>query len=118
MTDSLIELCATADVPDGGALKVEACGLTLAVFNVGGDFFVLDDACTHGPGSLSEGWVEGDEIECDFHGGRFHIPTGAVRAPPCMIPVRSYPVHVADGSVWIERSPRPLAAATGGAIAS
>jgi hypothetical protein len=56
---------ATQIDPDGGALKVEAQDLTLAVFNVDGEFYVTDDACTHGPGSLSEGYLEGDVIEYD-----------------------------------------------------
>ena len=50
-------------------------GGRVAVFNVDGQFFVTQNACTHGPGSLSDGFVEGDQVECDFHGGKFHIPT-------------------------------------------
>ena len=109
MADNLITLCAAADVPAGGALKVETGELTLAVFNLDGRYYVTDDACTHGPGSLSEGYVEGEEIECDFHQGRFHIPTGAVAGPPCMLPVQTYSVQVVDGSVCIDPTPRPLA---------
>jgi biphenyl 2,3-dioxygenase ferredoxin subunit len=104
-----LRLCAADDVPEGGALKVEAGGLVLAVFNVGGRIHVTDDQCTHGPGSLSEGWVEGDEIECDFHNGRFHIPSGAVTGPPCMVPLRTYEAQVVDGAVMIDPAPRPLA---------
>ncbi len=111
MDPTLIRLCTTDDVAEGGVLKVEVEDLTLAVFNLGGKFFVLDDQCTHGPGSLSEGSVDGDEIECDFHNGRFHIPTGAVAGPPCMIPVQTYTVQIVDGDVCIERTPPPLAAA-------
>jgi nitrite reductase/ring-hydroxylating ferredoxin subunit len=104
-----LQLCAADDVPEGGALKVEAEGLTLAVFNVSGRIYVTDDQCTHGPGSLSEGWVEGEEIECDFHNGRFHIPSGAVTAPPCMVPIATYATDVIDGQVMIDPVPRPLA---------
>jgi nitrite reductase/ring-hydroxylating ferredoxin subunit len=104
-----LRLCAAADVPAGGALKVEAGGLTLAVFDVDGRIYVTDDQCTHGPGSLSEGWVEGEEIECDFHNGRFHIPSGAVTGPPCMVPLATYATEVVDGQVMIDPSPRPLA---------
>ncbi len=60
-------LCKTEDVPVGEARKVETAGLTLAVFNVDRAFYVTDDHCTHGPGSLSEGFLEGDVIECNFH---------------------------------------------------
>ena len=104
-----LRLCAVADVPEGSSIKVETETLTLAVFNLGGRFYVIDDQCTHGPGSLSEGWVEGEEIECDFHSGRFHIPTGAVTAPPCMLPVATYATEVVAGDVMIDPVPRPLA---------
>ena len=83
MTSS-IELCSADDVPEGSALRVEAGALTLAVFNVEGEFYVTDDACTHGPGSLSEGYIEGGVVECNFHNGQFNIRTGAVVSPPCI----------------------------------
>jgi biphenyl 2,3-dioxygenase ferredoxin subunit len=76
----------------------------LAVFNVAGEFFVTDDACTHGPGALSEGDLENDIVECNFHGGRFNVRTGAVAGPPCMVPVRTYPVVVEQGRVFVEVS--------------
>ncbi len=97
-----IELCSTADVAPGTALKVEAGDMTLAVFNVGSEFFVTDDLCTHGPGSLSEGYIEDDVVECNFHNGQFNIRTGEVVSPPCMVPVKTYPVLVIDDKVTIE----------------
>ena len=97
-----LELCSTADVAPGSALKVEIEDLALAVFNVGGAFFVTDDLCTHGPGSLSEGYIEDDIVECNFHNGQFNIRTGAVMSPPCMVPIKTYAVTVVDGKVVIE----------------
>jgi nitrite reductase/ring-hydroxylating ferredoxin subunit len=97
-----IDLCDAAEVAPGNALKVEANGLTLAVFNVEGEFHVIDDACTHGPGSLSEGYIEGDVVECNFHNGQFNIKTGEVVSPPCMIPVKTYKTVVENGRVLIE----------------
>jgi nitrite reductase/ring-hydroxylating ferredoxin subunit len=97
-----IQVCATGDVAEGEALKVETEGLTLAVFNVEGDFYVTDDHCTHGPGSLSEGFLEGHEIECDFHQGCFDVRTGEVTSPPPMVPVKSYKVVVDGDQVLIE----------------
>lgn len=99
---SRIELCNTSDVDVGGAVRVERDDLILAVFNVDGEFFVTDDACTHGPGSLSEGYVEGDVVECNFHNGQFNIKTGEVVCSPCMIPVKTYPTVVEGGKVFIE----------------
>jgi nitrite reductase/ring-hydroxylating ferredoxin subunit len=106
---SLVELCPSADVAENAATKIEKDGLCLAVFNLAGKFFVTDDQCTHGPGSLSEGYIEGDVIECDFHNGAFNIRTGAVVTPPCMIPLRTYAVHMQDGKVFIDPSQPALA---------
>jgi nitrite reductase/ring-hydroxylating ferredoxin subunit len=97
-----VELCKADQVAAGTALRVEAGGLTVAVFNLDGQFYVTDDACTHGPGSLSEGYIDGDVIECNFHNGQFDIKTGEVVSPPCMIPVKTYPAVVEDGTVFIE----------------
>ena len=76
--------------------------MTVAVFNVEGQFYVTDDACTHGPGSLSEGFIDGDVVECNFHNGQFDIKTGEIVSPPCMIPVKTYPTTVEAGTVFID----------------
>jgi len=101
-TAKRLELCDTGDVAPGTALKVEIADLALAVFNVGGQFYVTDDMCTHGPGSLSEGYIEDDVVECNFHNGQFNIRTGEVVSPPCMVPIKTYPVTVVGGKVTVE----------------
>ena len=100
-TAQLLRVCDVADVPIGGALRVETGDLVLAVFNLGGTLFVTDDQCTHGPGSLSEGDIYDDVVECNFHGGVFNIKTGEVVSPPCMIPLKTYAVSVSNGAVYI-----------------
>lgn len=97
-----IPLGTTSVVSSRCSLKVEREGMTLCVFNLDGRFCVTDDTCTHGPGSLSEGWIIDDVVECNFHGGAFNIRTGAVAAPPCMGPLRNYAVEVVDGTVCID----------------
>jgi biphenyl 2,3-dioxygenase ferredoxin component len=97
-----IDLCSTTDIEPGNALKVETGDLVLAVFNVGGEFYVMDDLCTHGPGSLAEGYIEDDVVECNFHNGQFNIKTGEVVAPPCMVPMKTYKTSVENGRVMIE----------------
>ena len=101
-TSARIRLCSTFDVDLDSAIRVEEGDLTLAVFNINGAFYVTDDQCTHGPGSLAEGYLEGHEIECDFHNGRFDVRTGEVTAPPCMIPIKTYKVVIANDDVFIE----------------
>jgi nitrite reductase/ring-hydroxylating ferredoxin subunit len=98
----LTVLCAVADVADDAPLRVATCGMVFAVFAVGGRHFVTQDACTHGPGSLSEGFVDGEEVECPFHQGRFHISSGRPSAPPCTIPLRVWDARVVDGQICIE----------------
>ncbi len=97
-----LKLCRIDDLPVGETMKVEAGELTLAVFNVDGAFYVTNDACTHGPGSLSEGFLDGDLIECNFHQGVFNVRTGEVVQPPCVVPVKTYTTVVEDGVVYIE----------------
>lgn len=97
-----IDLCSAADIAPGNALKVESGDLTLAIFNVDGEYYVTDDLCTHGPGSLSEGYIEDDVVECNFHNGQFNIKTGEVVAPPCMVPVKTYKTTIENGRVFIE----------------
>ncbi len=100
-TTTRIRVCHIGDVAPGSALKVEHGELILAIFNVGGEFYATDNACTHGPGELSEGELYDDVIECNFHGGQFNVRTGEVVGPPCMIPVKTYKVTVEDGQVFV-----------------
>ncbi len=97
-----IELCSVDEVAEGEAKRVETNGLQLAVFNLNGQFYVTDDLCTHGPGLLHEGYIDGDIVECNFHNGSFNIKTGEVVDPPCMIPVKTYRTSVEGDKVFIE----------------
>jgi nitrite reductase/ring-hydroxylating ferredoxin subunit len=93
-------LCATADVPDGGVIRVDVEGHhALAVYCLAGRYHVTDDQCTHARASLSEGEVRDGLIECPFHGGSFEIATGRPVDPPCVVPLRTYAVEVSDGAV-------------------
>jgi ethylbenzene dioxygenase ferredoxin component len=64
--------------------------------------FITDDTCTHGSASLSEGYLEGDVIECPFHGGAFDIRTGEPTAFPCAEALRTYAAIIQDGFIYIE----------------
>ena len=102
MSRELHRLCAASDVPPGTARKVTVGDLTIAVFNLDGDFFATDDTCTHGFASLSEGYIEDGVVECPWHGGSFDIRTGAPREDPCRIALRVYAVTVRDAEVWAD----------------
>jgi len=110
MADQMLALCATAEVAEGEAKRVATTQGEFAVFNLGGVFFVTQNGCTHGPGSLGDGFVEGCEIECDFHQGRFDIRTGAATAPPCTDALQIWDVTIADGQVCIKPAEGRIAA--------
>ena len=100
--EGLIELCAKQDVPEGGVIRVDSDELELAVYHIEGQFYVTDNVCTHGPGELSEGYLEGHVIECDFHQGKFDVRDGSVVAPPCIVALKTYKVVPHDSAVVIE----------------
>ena len=98
----LVPLCGVSDVAPGCALRAESGGCVYAVFNVEGTIHVTQDDCTHGPGSLSEGYLLDDEVECPFHQGRFHIASGRATFAPATEPLKVWTVRLVDGKVCID----------------
>jgi nitrite reductase/ring-hydroxylating ferredoxin subunit len=98
----LVALCAAADVEPDTPVRVLLDNVAYAVFNLNGRFYVTQDQCTHGPGSLADGFVMGAEIECPFHQGRFDICTGRATAAPCTEALRTWTVHALDGQILID----------------
>lgn len=97
-----LTIARTRDVPPGRGLAVNVEGLRIAVFNVDGTYYAIDDTCTHAEASLSEGLVDGSIVECPLHGARFDLRTGAVVGPPADQPVMAYKVRVEGGDIQIE----------------
>lgn len=95
-------VCKTSEVPEDFGRKAVVGDRVIAVFRVGDAYHAIDDTCTHGQASLSAGFVEGDEVECPLHAGRFHIPTGRAMCQPVTEPVRSYPVRVVGEEIFVE----------------
>jgi len=73
----------------------------VAVCNVNGEFYAIDDLCTHDGGSLDQGELEGDEIECPRHGARFDVRTGAAIQLPAFEPVETHEVRVLEETVQV-----------------
>jgi nitrite reductase/ring-hydroxylating ferredoxin subunit len=102
MAENIVRVCAQADIAPESVKAFEVGDLRLAVFNIGGTFYVTDDECTHAAASLADGMLEGDVIECSMHFGAFHVPTGAVKAPPCEVALRTYKVVLQGGDVFVD----------------
>jgi 3-phenylpropionate/trans-cinnamate dioxygenase ferredoxin subunit len=94
---------AAADVPPGHAALVEVDGTQVAVFNVAGEFYAVDDVCSHAEASLSEGELdpEGCSIECPMHGSCFDLRTGEPLSLPAYDPIRVHRVEVVDGTLRV-----------------
>jgi 3-phenylpropionate/trans-cinnamate dioxygenase ferredoxin subunit len=101
-SSELHRVCHVSEIAEGTARSVEIGDRQLALYNIGGTFHAIDDRCTHARAFLSEGFIEGDTVECPLHGGRFHIPTGRPLTPPVRMAVRAYPVQVLDDQVYIQ----------------
>jgi 3-phenylpropionate/trans-cinnamate dioxygenase ferredoxin subunit len=94
-------LAETADVAPGQVKVYEVQGRRIALCNVEGTFYAIDDVCTHDGGPLDQGELDGHQIECPRHGARFDVRSGRVLALPAVMPVRSYPVRVENGVVKV-----------------
>jgi nitrite reductase/ring-hydroxylating ferredoxin subunit len=81
----------------------------VALFNADGEFYAIDDTCSHAESSLADGYVEDGTVECILHFAKFCIKTGAALTAPAVDPVRTYPVKVEDGTVWVDLSSRKAA---------
>ncbi|MCW4465681.1 bifunctional 3-phenylpropionate/cinnamic acid dioxygenase ferredoxin subunit [Glutamicibacter sp. MNS18] len=91
-----------AQIPEGEALRVEAeqsgASEDIAIFHAeDGNFYALQDECTHEVASLSDGWIEDCEVECPLHASRFDLRTGKVLCLPAYVDARTYKVEVVDG---------------------
>jgi nitrite reductase/ring-hydroxylating ferredoxin subunit len=98
-----VEVARTTDIPPGHAARVEIDDVPVAIFNVDGRFFAVDDTCTHQEASLSEGDLDIDRcaVECPLHGSAFDLRTGEVLSLPAVEPVRVHRVEVHDGALLV-----------------
>lgn len=111
MTESTVIESGWVDVGEADAFAAnQGCrrvtnGAALAIFRIGERFFALDDTCSHGRASLSEGFVENGCVECPLHQALFNLETGAAMTPPATKGVRTYPIRVQDGRVEVRTEP-------------
>jgi nitrite reductase/ring-hydroxylating ferredoxin subunit len=105
----LVPLCLASEVSEDTPAKAEIGGEEVAVFQVGENYYITQNLCTHGPGELCEGFVDGEEIECPFHQGKFSILTGKPTSPPCIVPLRTWEAHLRDGRIFASPEPRGAA---------
>jgi nitrite reductase/ring-hydroxylating ferredoxin subunit len=95
------KVCRADEVAQGCALRI-AREKPIAIFHVDDEFFATDDTCTHAKFSLADGYIEDAEVVCALHEARFCLRTGKVLSPPATVPLRSYPVRVENGEIFLD----------------
>ena len=89
------------EIGPGEYRVVDIDDVAVAVFNLGGEYFAIEDVCTHDFGTLTGGCIEDGQIMCPRHGARFDIRTGAALTPPAYEPVATFEVRVDAGVVQV-----------------
>ncbi len=89
------------ELPVGAKKLIDLDGRAIAVFNVDGEYFAIDDVCTHDGGPLAEGALQGSEIRCPRHGARFDVRTGRALCLPAVEPVATHAVEVRGDAIFV-----------------
>lgn len=101
MTTHWIDAAAEGEVPPDDVIGVAVAGRDIALYGAQGQVFATDNLCTHGHARLCDGFLEGHEIECPLHQGRFDVRSGQPTCAPITEAVRCYPVKIEAGRVWL-----------------
>ncbi len=85
-----------------GLLEVEAQGAAILLYDIAGTAYATAAVCPHHSAWLSQGGMEGELVNCPRHQGQFHVPTGRKTRGPDCADLRTYPVRVEGGRVWVD----------------
>lgn len=102
MSDNWIDAAACDDVPEGDVVGIKVNGREIALYDVEGEIYATDNICTHGHARMSDGFLEGREIECPLHQGKFDVCTGKALCAPLTENIRTYPVRIENLRVMLK----------------
>ena len=98
-----VRICAVEDIKPGKAIRVKVGENAVAIVRTkAGEVKAIDDKCSHGEISLSEGFVDNETIECWAHGAKFSLTTGEALTLPAFEPVAVYEVIIDNGDIFLE----------------
>lgn len=101
MSDQWIDVTATEDIPEDDVIGIDIAGKSIALYRVEGKIFATDNLCTHGNARLCDGFLEGHEIECPLHQGKFDIRNGKAMCAPLTEDVKTYPIKIEGDRVFV-----------------
>ena len=102
MSGHWIEVISRDAVPEGDVIGVNVAGRDIALYGVDGEVFATDNVCTHGNARLCDGFLDGHEIECPLHQGKFDVRTGAAMCAPLTEAVKTYPIRIEGQQVFVD----------------
>jgi naphthalene 1,2-dioxygenase system ferredoxin subunit len=100
--DGWVTVGSAAAIAPGEVRAASAGDKQLALYNLDGAFYATDNICTHAYAELSDGWLDGDVIECPLHAGRFEIKTGKALGPPLEEDIKTYPVRLEGDAIQVK----------------
>lgn len=102
--DDYVKVATVDDIQPNERVLIELDGIRIAIFNLDGTYYALEDTCTHDGGPLVEGEIlDGCQIQCPRHGARFDIRTGAALTMPAFEPTPTYEVQVDGEDIYMEQ---------------
>lgn len=101
MSENWIDAIARDAVPEGDVVGVIVGGKDIALYEVDGELYATDNLCTHGAARLSDGFLEGREIECPLHQGRFDVCSGKAMCAPVSEDIKTYPVKIENMRIML-----------------
>ncbi len=96
-----LQVAPADSIADGDYAQIEIDTMLVAVFNIHGTFYAIEDTCTHDGGELAGGAIDGDVVICPRHGARFCLRSGAALTPPAYEPVKTFETRVNEGVVEV-----------------
>ncbi len=97
-----VDALSVEDLPNEDVLGVMVAGRDIAVYTVSGEVYATNNLCTHGHAVLCNGFLEGHEIECPLHQGRFDVRNGQPTCEPASVALRCHPVKIEGGRVYLQ----------------
>jgi naphthalene 1,2-dioxygenase system ferredoxin subunit len=102
MSTAWIDIASKDDVSEDDVMGIDINAKSIALYQVDGEIFATDNICTHGNARLCDGFLEGHEIECPLHQGKFDIRNGKAMCAPLTEDIQIYPVKIEGGRVFVE----------------
>jgi 3-phenylpropionate/trans-cinnamate dioxygenase ferredoxin subunit len=96
-----VKICSVSDIPKNGGKGFQVGSLELAIFQSDGKWYATSDLCSHEDEYLTDGWLEGDCIECPRHGARFSLKTGEALSLPATEPIETFTVEIKGDDVFV-----------------